>query len=176
MKTVGNAGTVASELMFVLCKRSGDFWNILEEIERISVARMIKYTGFGHSAGLLANAGLLGQVNMPKSSADSEDSETEEYAAVEDKYVPLFQIFKRAKDNSIQHRARSAQVYKSSPKHFTFSNNGNSFQSEPGDGLHSPAEYGESPGRNVRGTERIRGGQTTETAESNARFRLVHYQ
>lgn len=49
--------------------------------------RMIKYTGFGHSAGFMANAGLLGQINAPKSDEDSEDSETEEYAKVEDRWV-----------------------------------------------------------------------------------------
>ncbi|VDO37661.1 unnamed protein product [Haemonchus placei] len=61
---------LASEFMFVLCKRS--------------VSRLIKYTGLGHSAGLLANCGLLGHINLPKSASDSEDSETEEYKAVED--------------------------------------------------------------------------------------------
>ncbi|VDM85213.1 unnamed protein product, partial [Strongylus vulgaris] len=62
---------LASEFMFVLCKRS--------------VNRLIKYTGLGHSAGLLANSGLLGQINAPKSASDSEDSETEDYRAVEDR-------------------------------------------------------------------------------------------
>ncbi|KAK6058519.1 hypothetical protein COOONC_03911 [Cooperia oncophora] len=64
---------LASEFMFVLCKRS--------------VSRLIKYTGLGHSAGLLANCGLLGQINLPKSASDSEDSETEDYKAVEDRLV-----------------------------------------------------------------------------------------
>ncbi|VDL73832.1 unnamed protein product [Nippostrongylus brasiliensis] len=62
---------LASEFMFVLCKRS--------------VNRLIKYTGLGHSAGLLANSGLLGHINLPKSASDSEDSETEDYKAVEDR-------------------------------------------------------------------------------------------
>ncbi|KJH52240.1 hypothetical protein DICVIV_01568 [Dictyocaulus viviparus] len=66
---------LASEFMFVLCKRS--------------VSRLIKYTGLGHSAGLLANSGLLGQINLPRSSSDSEDSETEDYKAVEDKINPV---------------------------------------------------------------------------------------
>ncbi|CAJ0603030.1 unnamed protein product [Cylicocyclus nassatus] len=66
---------LASEFMFVLCKRS--------------VNRLIKYTGLGHSAGLLANSGLLGQINAPKSASDSEDSETEDYRAVEDKVNPV---------------------------------------------------------------------------------------
>ncbi|WKY07157.1 hypothetical protein Q1695_006959 [Nippostrongylus brasiliensis] len=66
---------LASEFMFVLCKRS--------------VNRLIKYTGLGHSAGLLANSGLLGHINLPKSASDSEDSETEDYKAVEDRINPV---------------------------------------------------------------------------------------
>lgn len=66
---------LASEFMFVLCKRS--------------VSRLIKYTGLGHSAGLLANSGLLGHINLPKSASDSEDSETEDYKAVEDRINPV---------------------------------------------------------------------------------------
>ncbi|KAE9419956.1 hypothetical protein Angca_005781, partial [Angiostrongylus cantonensis] len=66
---------LASEFMFVLCKKS--------------VSRLIKYTGLGHSAGLLANSGLLGQINLPKSASDSEDSETEDYKAVEDRINPV---------------------------------------------------------------------------------------
>ncbi|KAJ1374549.1 hypothetical protein KIN20_037257 [Parelaphostrongylus tenuis] len=66
---------LASEFMFVLCKKS--------------VSRLIKYTGLGHSAGLLANSGLLGHINLPKSASDSEDSETEDYKAVEDRINPV---------------------------------------------------------------------------------------
>ncbi|VDM57707.1 unnamed protein product [Angiostrongylus costaricensis] len=66
---------LASEFMFVLCKKS--------------VNRLIKYTGLGHSAGLLANSGLLSQINLPKSASDSEDSETEDYKAVEDRINPV---------------------------------------------------------------------------------------
>ncbi|CAI4221812.1 unnamed protein product [Auanema sp. JU1783] len=75
MMNVHNINQLASELMFVLCKRS--------------VPRMIKYTGFGHSAGLLANSGLLGLINSKQSDENSEDSETEDYAAVEDKINPV---------------------------------------------------------------------------------------
>lgn len=48
-----------------------------------SVNRMIKYTGYGNSAGLLANRGLmLGGQSQGQGdySSDSEDSETEEYS------------------------------------------------------------------------------------------------
>ncbi|CAO4375707.1 unnamed protein product [Caenorhabditis nigoni] len=66
---------VASEFLFIICKRS--------------VSRMIKYVGFGHSAGHLANFGLLGQINQPKHASDSEDSETEDYNAVKDNVNPV---------------------------------------------------------------------------------------
>ncbi|EFO93250.1 hypothetical protein CRE_26910, partial [Caenorhabditis remanei] len=56
---------------------------------RFSVNRMIKYVGFGHSAGHLANLGLLGQINQPKHASDSEDSETEDYNKVKDCVNPV---------------------------------------------------------------------------------------
>lgn len=47
---------------------------------------MIKYCGFGHSAGLFANYGFLGAATIAKKSeSDSEDSETEDYKKVEEK-------------------------------------------------------------------------------------------
>ncbi|XP_048522423.1 synembryn-A isoform X4 [Dendroctonus ponderosae] len=59
---------LAAELLFVLCK--------------CNVNRMIKYTGFGNAAGLLAQKGLLGgkkDAAEADYSSGSEDSETEEY-------------------------------------------------------------------------------------------------
>lgn len=42
---------------------------------------MVKYTGYGNCAGLLANRGiLLGGQGQGDYSSDSEDSDTEEYA------------------------------------------------------------------------------------------------
>lgn len=49
---------------------------------------MIKYCGFGHSAGLLANYGFLGK-SQQRSASDSEDSETEDYRRVEDSVNPV---------------------------------------------------------------------------------------
>ena len=51
-----------------------------------SVDRLIKYTGYGNAAGLLASRGLMlgGKRNVDYSS-DSEDSDTEEYLQVKDK-------------------------------------------------------------------------------------------
>lgn len=49
----------------------------------VSVGRMIKYTGYGNAAGLLANRGLLAgrrdDDEGPNYSSESEDSDTEEY-------------------------------------------------------------------------------------------------
>ncbi|CAJ0579775.1 unnamed protein product, partial [Mesorhabditis spiculigera] len=65
---------LAAEFLFVLCKRS--------------VPRMIKYTGFGHAAGLFADRGLLGKISERKD-GDSEDSDTEEYNDVRDNVNPV---------------------------------------------------------------------------------------
>lgn len=67
---------LVAEFLFILCKEN--------------VGRLIKYTGFGNSSGLIANRGLLagsrGQVNY---SSDSEDSDTEEYLSMVDKINPV---------------------------------------------------------------------------------------
>ncbi|GLH14115.1 Synembryn [Gryllus bimaculatus] len=77
------SGLVA-DFLFVLCKES--------------VSRMVKYTGYGNAAGLLANRGLLlgGSSNSRGSgsgpgrySSDSEDSETEEYRNWRDQINPV---------------------------------------------------------------------------------------
>lgn len=64
---IGGASELAADFIFVLCKEN--------------VARMVKYTGYGNAAGLLANRGLLlgGERNTGAFSSDSEDSDTEEY-------------------------------------------------------------------------------------------------
>lgn len=95
MTNPNRSGELASEFLFVLCKRSGrfDFQNffrlirIKKSIIHFPVSRLIKYCGFGHSAGLLANYGILGQALAPKHASDSEDSETEEYKQLEEKWI-----------------------------------------------------------------------------------------
>ncbi|XP_074660004.1 chaperone Ric-8A-like isoform X1 [Tubulanus polymorphus] len=68
-----------ADFLFVLCKES--------------VARMIKYTGYGNSAGLLARKGLLLEgscsSNLAEYSSDSEESDTEEYAQLRDMVNPI---------------------------------------------------------------------------------------
>ena len=51
----------------------------------ISVARFVKYTGYGNAAGLLAQRGLMrGGRGATHYESESEDSETEEYAELKD--------------------------------------------------------------------------------------------
>ncbi|CAI2350298.1 unnamed protein product [Caenorhabditis sp. 36 PRJEB53466] len=66
---------VVQAFLFIICKRSTD--------------RFIKYFGFGHAAGHLANLGLLGTINQAKRDSDSEDSETEEYNSIRDTVNPV---------------------------------------------------------------------------------------
>ncbi|KAF7636495.1 hypothetical protein Mgra_00004085 [Meloidogyne graminicola] len=75
ISSIGALSNASSDFLFVLCKRS--------------VGRLIKYTGFGHAAGLLADRGMLGSALTPKHPSDSEDSETEDYKKVENEVNPV---------------------------------------------------------------------------------------
>lgn len=67
---------LVAEFLFILCKEN--------------VGRLIKYTGFGNSSGLIANRGLLaGSRGQGNYSSDSEDSDTEEYLSMVDKINPV---------------------------------------------------------------------------------------
>ncbi|XP_048402092.1 synembryn-A isoform X2 [Stegostoma tigrinum] len=55
----------AAEFLFVLCKES--------------VARFVKYTGYGNAAGLLAARGLMGGRTVEGLYSEDEDTDTEEY-------------------------------------------------------------------------------------------------
>ncbi|XP_038044338.1 synembryn-A-like [Patiria miniata] len=67
---------VVADLLFILCKES--------------VNRLIKYTGYGNAAGMLARRGLLagGHGNRDYSS-DEDDSDTEEYKDVRNEVNPV---------------------------------------------------------------------------------------
>ncbi|KAI6210203.1 hypothetical protein M3Y96_00302700 [Aphelenchoides besseyi] len=67
-QSVGECRKIVAEFLFVLCKRS--------------VPRMVKYCGFGHAAGLLADYGFLGHLGDARRDSDSEDSETDDYKQV----------------------------------------------------------------------------------------------
>lgn len=66
-----------ADFIFILCKES--------------VARMVKYTGYGNAAGMLARRGLLhgGRGNTDYSDTDNSDSDTEEYREVRDRINPI---------------------------------------------------------------------------------------
>jgi len=50
------------------------------------VARFVKYTGYGNAAGLLAQRGLLCGGCGADYSSESDESETEEYSQLRDRY------------------------------------------------------------------------------------------
>jgi len=68
-----------AHFLFILCKEN--------------VKRMVKYTGYGNCAGLLAHFGLLklGEQTQRKGdySSNSEDSDTEEYSDLKDNVNPI---------------------------------------------------------------------------------------
>jgi len=73
-----NIKTIAADFLFVLCKENPD--------------RLVKHTGYGNAAGLLASRGMLGGRNSKISndySSDEDDSDTEEYTAVADMVDPI---------------------------------------------------------------------------------------
>ncbi|XP_061407157.1 synembryn-A isoform X1 [Lethenteron reissneri] len=65
----------AAEFLFVLCKES--------------VARFVKYTGYGNAAGLLAARGLMAGGRGEGHYSDDSDSETEEYRQAKPNINPI---------------------------------------------------------------------------------------
>ena len=55
-------------------------------LDTVAVARFVKYTGYGNAAGLLAQRGLLCGGSGADYSSESDDSETEEYTQLRDRY------------------------------------------------------------------------------------------
>lgn len=71
----------------------------------VLVNRMIKYTGYGNSAGLFANRGLLGGHHTSSStdySSDSEDSDTEEYKQVQHSINPVLGCYEPPRPNPFE--------------------------------------------------------------------------
>lgn len=85
MMSISNTQDLAAEFIFILCKKN--------------VNRFIKYCGFGHAAGLLANRGILNYSNTPTNQSDSEDSETEDYKAVETQVNPVTGCIEPTREN-----------------------------------------------------------------------------
>lgn len=68
---------LSAQFLFILCKES--------------VGRLVKYTGYGNAAGLLAEAGLMLSKHGDRAaySSDSDDSDTEEYKKHEEHVNPI---------------------------------------------------------------------------------------
>jgi len=73
--TNGDISTMVAELLFVLCKEN--------------VGRLIKHTGYGNAAGLLARRGLMAGGRGAGDFSDDEESDTEEYLRERHKINPV---------------------------------------------------------------------------------------
>lgn len=90
---------LVADLLFVLCKEK--------------VGRLIKYTGYGNAAGLLANRGLMlgGRGQQGSYSSDSEDSDTEEYARYRDKINPVLGCYEEPCPNPLDSMTQEQKEY-----------------------------------------------------------------
>ncbi|KAK3611621.1 hypothetical protein CHS0354_018317 [Potamilus streckersoni] len=89
---------LTADLLFVLCKEN--------------VARMVKYTGYGNCAGLLANRGLmLGGQGGGDYSSDSQDSDTEEYTNLKDKINPVTGRYEEDKPDPLADMSEEQKEY-----------------------------------------------------------------
>jgi len=80
---------LVAEFLFILCKEN--------------VGRLIKYTGFGNSSGLIANRGLLAAGRSQGNySSDSDDSDTEEYLSMVDKINPVTGCYEESRSNVME--------------------------------------------------------------------------
>ncbi|XP_029638977.1 synembryn-A-like [Octopus sinensis] len=87
------------DFLFTLCKENVD--------------RMIKYTGYGNCAGLLAERGLLmgGRGKMASYSSESEDSETEEYSELRPMVNPVTGRWEEERPKAIDNMSEEQKEY-----------------------------------------------------------------
>ncbi|KFM73774.1 Synembryn-A, partial [Stegodyphus mimosarum] len=89
---------LVADFLFVLCKEN--------------VGRLIKYTGYGNAAGLLANRGLmLGGKGSTVYSSESEDSDTEEYLRFKDKINPVLGCYQEPQPNPMEGMTEEQKEY-----------------------------------------------------------------
>lgn len=89
---------MVADFLFILCKES--------------VQRLIKYTGYGNAAGLLANRGLmLGGRGKGSYSSESEDSDTEEYLKVKEKINPVTGYYQPDRPNPMEGMSQEEKEY-----------------------------------------------------------------
>lgn len=90
---------LVADFLFVLCKES--------------VGRLIKYTGYGNAAGLLARRGLMlgGRGNIDNYSSESEDSDTEEYLQAKDHINPVVGCYEPPRPNPMEGMTEEQKEY-----------------------------------------------------------------
>ncbi|KRY12458.1 Synembryn-A, partial [Trichinella patagoniensis] len=94
MTSVTHVSMWVADFLFVLCKENVD--------------RLVKYTGFGNAAGLLASLGMLTSAQLKNSKTDdsncssSTDSETEEYKQAKDLINPVLGCVETPKPNPME--------------------------------------------------------------------------
>ncbi|XP_064634394.1 synembryn-A-like isoform X2 [Lineus longissimus] len=91
---------LVADFLFVMCKEN--------------VNRMVKYTGYGNAAGLLASRGLMcgGKPTTAQDySSDSEDSDTEEYGWLRDQVNPVTGRWEQDKPNPLEGMSEEQKEY-----------------------------------------------------------------
>ncbi|KAF2368730.1 Guanine nucleotide exchange factor Ric8 [Trinorchestia longiramus] len=91
---------LSATLLFVLCKQS--------------VERLIKYSGYGNCAGLLASLGLLagGELNTEaQEQSESDDSDTEEYHRVRHMVNPVTGCYEPVRPNPMENMSEEQKEY-----------------------------------------------------------------
>lgn len=88
---------LAADFLFVLCKES--------------VARFVKYTGYGNASGLLAQRGLMCGGQGAEYSSESEDSETEVYAELKDNINPVTGRYEVPKPSPMEGMSEEQKEY-----------------------------------------------------------------
>ncbi|XP_066591804.1 synembryn isoform X2 [Prorops nasuta] len=89
---------LVAEFLFILCKEN--------------VNRMVKYTGYGNAAGMIANKGLLDR-KIPKTaySSESDNSDTEEYQQYKEKINPVTGCYEQPKKNPMEGMSEEQKEY-----------------------------------------------------------------
>lgn len=91
---------LVAEFLFVLCKEN--------------VSRLIKYSGYGNAAGLLAHRGLMmghPPTHVSTYSSDSEDSGTEEYKQAEHSINPITGSYEPERPNPLDQMSDEQKEY-----------------------------------------------------------------
>ncbi|KAA0184829.1 hypothetical protein HAZT_HAZT005395 [Hyalella azteca] len=99
---------LSATLLFVLCKQSA-----LRHI-CLTVERLIKYSGYGNCAGLLASLGLLAGGELSTETheqSESEDSDTEEYHRVRHMVNPVTGCYEPVRPNPMENMSEEQKEY-----------------------------------------------------------------